>query len=62
MQTLPRRCHWPHDMNSKSSALMTAFNEARLWQLIGCACLAVMILETLYLCHLNFALWACRAG
>lgn len=49
-------------MNSKSSALMTAFNEARLWQLIGCACLAVMILETLYLCHLNFALWACRAG
>lgn len=48
-------------MNTKSSAVLRAFNEARTWQWIGCACLAVMIVETMYIGHLQWALWVCSA-
>lgn len=49
-------------MNSKSSALIVAFNQAKFWQWIGCICLSVMLCETIYICWLHLALWACRAG
>ena len=47
---------------TRSEAIHHAFQQARIWQLIAIACLAVLILAVVYIGHMHVRQWACFGG